>query len=488
MITTISTLPDIPSRNDPGTFSDRADSFLGAMPTLVSELNNFVSEVNTLSFKTACKVATIGPITLSGTQTIDFQSVVAGDRVLVKDQSTSAQNGIYIASSTTWTRAADMDTVSEVAGSFIPITYGNTNGGKIFYTTFNATGATLGTTSIPWISLTEASITGVGTLAVQSGGTGLASYTSGDLIYATGTTSLAKLAAAASGNVLKSGTAPSWGKVALASDVSGTLPVANGGTGSTTLTANGVLLGNGTSALQAVSPGNIGNILTSTGSTWTSSPMPASYVGPSAQILSSGSFTVPSGITKLKVTVIGGGGGGGNASTTNSVGGGGGAGAVVAAWLTGLTPGASISVTVGSGGSGGNPGTTSSFGTYCTATGGGAGTSNITSSTPTGAGAGGTASGGIFNENGSNGGTAYFQPASGGCCGTPSVLYSGSGASLNSKVPLLISGFGGSGKANVVGNGNSATGYGSGGGGATRGSSGAWTGGSGTNGFVFVEW
>jgi hypothetical protein len=50
----------------------------------------------------------------------------------------------------------------------------------------------------------------------------------------------------------------------------GTLPVANGGTGASTLTANNVLLGNGTSALQVVAPGSNGNILTSNGSTWTS--------------------------------------------------------------------------------------------------------------------------------------------------------------------------------------------------------------------------
>jgi hypothetical protein len=55
-----------------------------------------------------------------------------------------------------------------------------------------------------------------------------------------------------------------------ASNVTGTVAVANGGTGSTTLTANNVLLGNGTSALQVVAPGTSGNVLTSNGTTWTS--------------------------------------------------------------------------------------------------------------------------------------------------------------------------------------------------------------------------
>ena len=55
------------------------------------------------------------------------------------------------------------------------------------------------------------------------------------------------------------------------STVTGTLGVSNGGTGATTLTANNVLLGNGTSAVQVVAPGTSGNVLTSNGTTWTSS-------------------------------------------------------------------------------------------------------------------------------------------------------------------------------------------------------------------------
>jgi hypothetical protein len=55
-----------------------------------------------------------------------------------------------------------------------------------------------------------------------------------------------------------------------AANVTGTVAVANGGTGATTLTANNVLLGNGSSAVQAVAPGTTGNVLTSDGTTWTS--------------------------------------------------------------------------------------------------------------------------------------------------------------------------------------------------------------------------
>ena len=69
--------------------------------------------------------------------------------------------------------------------------------------------------------------------------------------------------------------------VSLSTGVTGTLPVANGGTGATSLTANNVLLGNGTSALQVVAPGTTGNLLTSNGTTWTSTAPPAGgqYLG-----------------------------------------------------------------------------------------------------------------------------------------------------------------------------------------------------------------
>lgn len=71
--------------------------------------------------------------------------------------------------------------------------------------------------------------------------------------------------------------------VSLTTGVTGTLPVANGGTGATTLTANNVLLGNGTSAVQAVAPGSSGNVLTSNGTTWTSAALPAVTIASKAE-------------------------------------------------------------------------------------------------------------------------------------------------------------------------------------------------------------
>ena len=73
------------------------------------------------------------------------------------------------------------------------------------------------------------------------GGTGQSIYAVGDLLYASTTTALSKLAAVATGNVLLSGgttTAPAWGQVSLTAAVTGILPLANGGTG-VTLAATG---------------------------------------------------------------------------------------------------------------------------------------------------------------------------------------------------------------------------------------------------------
>ena len=93
-------------------------------------------------------------------------------------------------------------------------------------------------------------------LPATSGGTGQSSYAVGDILYASTTTALSRLADVATGNALISGgigVAPSWGKVGLTTHVSGTLAVGNGGTGLTTLAAGYIPYGNGTSAFSSTS-------------------------------------------------------------------------------------------------------------------------------------------------------------------------------------------------------------------------------------------
>ena len=78
---------------------------------------------------------------------------------------------------------------------------------------------------------------GLSTILATKGGTGQTSYAVGDILYASTTTALSKLADVATGNALISGgisTAPSWGKIGMTTHVSGVLPIANGGTNAST--------------------------------------------------------------------------------------------------------------------------------------------------------------------------------------------------------------------------------------------------------------
>ena len=115
------------------------------------------------------------------------------------------------------------------------------------------------------------SVTLTTALPVTSGGTGVSTVTTGDILYSSAVDTLARLAGTGTtGSVLLSGTAPSWGKVPMSTHVSGQLPVANGGTGASTLTSKAVLIGEGTNAISSVSPGTDDNVLVSDGTNWTS--------------------------------------------------------------------------------------------------------------------------------------------------------------------------------------------------------------------------
>ena len=102
-----------------------------------------------LNPKASCQVATTANITLSGLQAIDGYTTLASDRVLVKNQTTSSQNGIYLASASAWTRATDMDVWAEVAGAYTVIL----NGGQADtgWVCNASTTGTIGTTAMPWV-------------------------------------------------------------------------------------------------------------------------------------------------------------------------------------------------------------------------------------------------------------------------------------------------------------------------------------------------
>lgn len=104
--------------------------------------------------KESVRVATTANITLSGTQTIDGVAVSAGDRVLVKDQSTASENGIYVVDSGAWSRSSDADTWDELISAFTFVEEGTTNADTGWLCTVNQ-GGTLGTSNVTWVQFSS---------------------------------------------------------------------------------------------------------------------------------------------------------------------------------------------------------------------------------------------------------------------------------------------------------------------------------------------
>lgn len=96
-------------------------------------------------------LATTGNVTLSGEQTIDG-TLTAASRVLVKNQSTPSQNGIYTTGAGAWARTADADTAAEMLGLAVSVNGGATNGGKSFICQAVAP-ITIGTTGLPFVEM-----------------------------------------------------------------------------------------------------------------------------------------------------------------------------------------------------------------------------------------------------------------------------------------------------------------------------------------------
>jgi hypothetical protein len=199
-----------------------------------------------------------------------------GQRFLVKNQTSSFQNGIYTLTSlgsagvSPWvaTRATDFDTAAagEIANNaYVFVTAGTVNAGSSWVLAQLAA-ITVGTTSLPFdlfasslvytgtapINVSGQTISLTGIVPVANGGTNLSSYTTGDVVYASAANVLSSRAIGAANTVLVSnGTIPDWGAVALgsANAVSGTLGPTNGGTGQNTYTLGDIVYANGTNTL-----------------------------------------------------------------------------------------------------------------------------------------------------------------------------------------------------------------------------------------------
>lgn len=311
-------------------------------------------------------------------------------------------------------------------------------------------------------------------IGVASGGTGRATLTAHGVLIGEGTAAVNQTAAGTAGQALVSGGAS-------ADPAFGVTGVNGGGTGLATITAHGVMLGEGTSNVATVGPNaTSGLALISQGAS--ADPIfgnPTGTLIGVRTITSSTTYTPTAGTNSVIVEIIGGGGAGGGSPATGAGQLSGGAGGCAGGYIkTRLTTGFSgATVTIGSAGvgatgaAGGNGGNTS-FGAL-TANGGTGGLTQGPSASfnANNSSNAGTASGGnILNINGAMGSAAYGTGPIIGGVGANSPLGSGG-----------YPGFSGAG-------GSSASGFGAGGGGSANGaSSAAQTGGAGAAGVVIIH-
>ena len=130
-----------------GTITNNASS-----ATDIVNLLTLQSYAAGISWKNPVTAATLTNITLSGPQTIDGKAVVAGNTVLVKNQTDNTQNGIYQVNAGAWTYATGSTTWAQYVSAVVFVEYG-TQGGTAWYCTA-LPGGTLGTTAMTWSNFT----------------------------------------------------------------------------------------------------------------------------------------------------------------------------------------------------------------------------------------------------------------------------------------------------------------------------------------------
>lgn len=112
---------------------------------LIDRLNGVLSSV---AIKAPVKAATTANVTLAGEQTIDGVSLLTGDRVLVKNQTSASENGVYVVDTSSWDRASDFDGNRDIVkGTFVRVVSGTENANKAYGVT-SSDPITIGTSPI----------------------------------------------------------------------------------------------------------------------------------------------------------------------------------------------------------------------------------------------------------------------------------------------------------------------------------------------------
>ncbi|WP_371914050.1 phage tail protein [Pseudomonas sp. AU11447] len=114
-----------------------------------------VSAMNRLDCKQSVRVASTASITLSGLQTLDGVALIAGDRVLVKNQSNSADNGIYVAAAAAWKRSTDADESGEVTPGLTVVVESGTSQADSIWQLVTDGAIILGTTALSFQNITN---------------------------------------------------------------------------------------------------------------------------------------------------------------------------------------------------------------------------------------------------------------------------------------------------------------------------------------------
>jgi hypothetical protein len=232
---------------------------------------------------TATREVTLGPNTVSKVWMIE--NATTGSQIITIKQGSGAT--VDVAS------GSKVMLVTDGLGAGAAVINANPTevGGSV--SSVEVSGGTTGLTTSGGPITGSGTITFAGTLAVANGGTNPTALGTANQVLAvnaggsaleyqtatTGSVTSVDVSGGTTGLTTSGGPITGSGTVTLA----GTLAVANGGTGATTLTANNVVLGNGTSAVQVVAPSTSGNVLTSDGTTWASTA-PASGGSPGGVI------------------------------------------------------------------------------------------------------------------------------------------------------------------------------------------------------------
>lgn len=205
--------------------------------------------ISSLDLKRSVRVGTTANITLSGLQTIDGVSLIAGDRVLVKDQTTGSQNGIYDVAVGAWSRSADSDNspAGEVtAGMFTFVEEGTLNADNGWILTTNNP-IVLGTTSLTFTQFSGAGqiIAGAG-LTKTGNQLDVGGTTDRITVFSDSVDIAATYVGQSSITTIGTITSGVWN--------GSTIDVPHGGTGATTFTSGNLLKGNGTGAVTSATP------------------------------------------------------------------------------------------------------------------------------------------------------------------------------------------------------------------------------------------